>query len=441
MFKKIRNRIMLSNMAMVSAVVLAAFAVIFVTTYTREKESNRSKLTHGVTPQMTFAGAPFPRSGGFAVAAPWASGVNVAGFERRILPGAGLSFSLLVDVDGNVVGVNSVLELHDAVYRQAALDVVKKGGSGATIAMDGRIWQYSVSPVTIEFSEPNGISYLVTGMYNDIRFLDVTDSSQLLLSLGLTLSGLTIIILAIFFFISRFFANRAIRPMEEAWEKQSRFVADASHELKTPLSIINANCGVLYANSEETMDSQTKWVDSIMRATDRMTGLVGDLLSLSRMEDKEHEFRAMLFSLSDTVSDAVSEMEPAALEKGLFITRGIDPDIEVESDRGQVFKVLSILMDNAIKYTDRGGEISVCLRREKRYAEFAIRNSGEGIAPENLPRLFDRFYRGDPSRSYENGGHGLGLSIARAIAERLGAKLSADSEPGQYAEFRFQIDL
>jgi signal transduction histidine kinase len=433
---------MLLNMAMASAVVIAAFAVIFIITYAREQESNREKLSHGATPVMTVAGTPFHQeSGAFFIAEPGANGSTVAAFPRRIQPGAGLSFSLLVDAEGNVIGVNSMVDIMENAYMQAAVDVAKSSANDATVNMDGRVWRYSVSPVTIEFNESSDVTYFVSGAYSDIRFLDVTDSNSMLLSLGLTLSGLTIVILAVFFFISRFFANRAIRPMEEAFDKQNRFIADASHELKTPLSVISANCGALYATSDETIDSQVKWVDSIMRAADRMTGLIGDLLSLSRMEDKEHELRITSFDLSAAAADAVSDIEHAALEKELTIESLIEPEIMIESDRDQILKILSILMDNAAKYTDSGGNISVSVKKENRRAVCYVRNSGCGIPAEDLQRVFDRFYRSDPARSSENGGYGLGLAIAKAIADRLGAKLLAGSEPGEYTEFRLMFDL
>ena len=436
MFKKIRNRIMLLNMAMVSAVVVIAFAVIFVTAYTRERSSNNEKLINYVIPQISVVGGPFRLEESVYFET---DGFKASGFTRRIVPDAGLSFSLLVDSEGNLVEINSMVDLPETAYRQAALEAAREDKRDLTVSLEGRTWQYTMSPVTVEFRESSNIAFVVSGAYNDIRFLDVTDSYRMLWSLGLTLSGLTIVILAVFFFISRFFANRAILPMEEAFEKQNRFVADASHELKTPLSVISANCGVLYANKDEIMESQIKWVDSITRAADRMTGLVGDLLSLARMEDKEHEINMSLFDLSTTVADAVSEMEQAALEKGLVIDSRIDPDINISNDKVHILKILDILLDNAIKYTDAAGEISVLLKTEKRHVTCSVRNSGDGIPQDDLPRLFDRFYRGDPARASDNGGYGLGLAIAKSVAERLGVKLVAVSEPGQYTEFRLLI--
>jgi len=246
---------------------------------------------------------------------------------------------------------------------------------------------------------------------------------------------LTLVILAVFFFISRFFANRAVRPMKEAWEKQSRFVTDASHELRTPLSVIGASCGVLYAGKDEAVGTQLKWVDNIMRATDRMTGLVSGLLTLANIDDTQLVLKNEPLDLSAVVSDAVSDIEALSLEKDLTIHRKIDPGVKIESDREHIRKVLSILLDNAAKYTDFGGEVTVSLKTEKHHVIFAVRNSGEGIPAEDLPRLFDRFYRGDPARSSENSGYGLGLAIAKAITTQMGAALSVESVLDEYTEF------
>ena len=434
MFKKVRNRILLLNMVMVSAVVIIAFAVIFAITYTREQNANREKLLHASLPQMTVSGHAFAQAERIR-AVPGENAFFVSQFATRISPDAGLSFSLLVDSQVNVVEINSMVDLPDTAYTQAASGAMKKPEGDTVITLEGRTWQYMISPVTLVFRESSNASVTVSGEFNNIRFLDITDSQRMIQSLAFMLLGLTLVILAAFFFISRFFANRAIRPMEEAWEKQGRFIADASHELKTPLSVIHANCGVLYAEREETVDSQIKWVHSILRAADRMAGLASGLLSLTRMEDTQSELQNLSFDLSVTAADTVTEMEAAALAKGLRIHRRIEPDIAIESDRRHIRQVLSILLDNAVKYTLNGGEITVSLTREKRHVLCTVRNSGGGIPSEDLPRLFDRFYRGDPARSSENGGYGLGLAIAKAAAERLDAQLSVNSKSGEYTEF------
>jgi len=196
---------------------------------------------------------------------------------------------------------------------------------------------------------------------------------------------------------------------------------------------------VLYAGKEETVESQIKWVDSIMRATDRMAGLAENLLSLASMEDRQQELSKTNFNLSIEVESATQEIEAAAIEKGLRMLLDIEPGIFIESDREQILKVLSILLENALKYTDDGGEIALSLRKDKRSVIFTVRNSGDGIASEELPRVFDRFFRGDPARSSEKSGYGLGLSIAKAISEKLGASLAVDSVQGEYTEFKLVL--
>jgi signal transduction histidine kinase len=347
----------------------------------------------------------------------------------------------MVDAQGNVAEIASVIDWPESIYRQAAADVMKHPAAGGVLILGGRRWQYLVSPAIVEFRSSDSMALRISGQFSSVRFLDITDSHQTLTTLAWTLCGIAAIIIVIFFFISRFFANRAIRPMEEAWNKQTRFIADASHELKTPLSIINANCGVLYANREEAIGTQLKWVDSILSNTDRMTGLIRGLLSLAQLEGARDKPRPCPFNLSETLESAAREMEPVAAEKELHIVKQLERDIEITSDQERIRQVLLILLDNAVKYTEPGGCISVSLEQGRRQLACVIRNTGEGITAENLPRVFDRFYRGDPSRSSGNRGYGLGLAIAKDITDQLGITLTADSKQGEYAEFAVLFDI
>ena len=437
MFKQIRNKILRLNMVMGSSVVIVAFAVIFATTYTRTQNDNREKLLNGTIAQLTVA------AGAIVEGEASPEVVEVSTFATRISPDTGLSFSLLVDAQTNLVEINSMVDLQMGTYRQAVGQTIAASNITGMITLEDRKWQYNIEPIAVLFREtatPNISFSSAADGFRNIRFLDVTDSHKMLRSLALTLSGLTLVVLTVFFFISRFFANRALKPMEEAWEKQSRFVADASHELKTPLSVITANCGVLYSGKEETVESQLKWVDNITRATDRISGLVGSLLSLASMEDVRPTPQSTPVELGLEVAEAVAEIEAAALAKGLVIQSAIEERIKIESNREHVRKILSILLDNAVKYTDSGERITVSLEQEKRRVTCSVRNSGAGVPPEDLPYLFDRFYRRDPARSSDNGGYGLGLAIAQAIANQLDATLTADSVPGNYTEFRLVFE-
>jgi signal transduction histidine kinase len=450
MFKKTRNRIMLTNMAMVSSAVIVAFAVIFAVAFAREQEENRLKLERRSMPIVTFgsyvdveivdATQFSPNAGG---GTEWIMPDALLGFTRehagygastRISPDTGMSFSIIIDEDGNLIETLSFIELSDVAYRQAALEAA---GSehGRFIKLDGRTWQFDVEAFDAEFKPVFGLNHTASDTLSSAHFLDVTDSNRMLWSLGLTLLGAAFVTLLILFFISLYFANRAVRPMEEIFLKQRRFAADASHELKTPLSIIGASCSVMYANSSRTVKSQARWVDGIMRAADRMTDLTGELLSLSKLESDDKELVKSMFDLSAVVEEAAGEQEAAALDKDVKLALQIDPDITTISDKALVMTILRIIMDNAVKYTDDGGTITVFLKKSKRRVSCTIRNSGEGVPKEELPLLFDRFYRGDPARSSGNGGYGLGLAIAKSAADRLGIKITAKSEPGRHTEF------
>ena len=447
MFKQIRNRILRLNMVMVSTVVIVAFAFIFITTYTRMQNDNREKLLKDDAVNLIISGNL--RQDRIQHAQPLPEGPFVSGFATRIAPDAGLSFSLLVDSEANVVDINSMVDLQPATYIQAATQAKNASGGIETLTLEGRTWQFLDSPITVFYSEATDLppspdslnSFLAVSVeLSNIRFLDVTDSYQMIQSLALMLIVLTVVVLTVFFFISRYFANRAISPMQEAWEKQNRFVVDASHELKTPLSIITANCGVLYAGKEEPVETQIKWVDNIMRATDRMTGLVGGLLSLAGMEETQPRLENSYFNPGKEVASVITEMEATALGKGVLIHKELETDLEIEGNKELIRQILTILLDNAIKYSNSNDDVLVSLKREKKRIIFTVRNNGEGIPPEDLPHIFDRFYRSDPARSSDNGGYGLGLSIAQAIAKQLGAKLSAKSVQGEYAEFRLELE-
>ena len=452
MFKKTRNRIMWLNMIMVSAVVVAAFAAVYTISYLQVRDSNRERHLQLSMASMTVMVGSELISDDYMRDYHWSSERSAEGehviereghiifgprfwSESLIRPDYGMSFSLLADNEGNLIRIRSGVDLSEDVYKRAAYDAMNSGSANGVTMLEGRRWQYAVSDVHVALFLGNSDSDFSNLTYSNINYMDVTDSHNMLVSLALTLSGLTLVILVFFLFISRFFANRAVRPMEDAFERQSRFVADASHELKTPLAVINANCGVMYSNKDETMDSQIRWVDSIMRAASRMNGLIRDMLSLASIDESKTNLIIEQVKLSEAIEEAIVEIETAAMEKDVIIERHIEPDIVVEDAKEHILKIVNVYLDNAVKYTDNGGNISVSLHRDKRTVILAVKNTGDGIPQEDLERVFDRFYRSDPSRSSESGDYGLGLAIAKAAAECIGAKLSVHSTPGELTEF------
>lgn len=236
------------------------------------------------------------------------------------------------------------------------------------------------------------------------------------------------IVLGVVFLLSLCFANLSIRPIEESTKRQKQFVAGASHELKTPLAIISANMDAIEASGEETVNSQKEWISSIRSEVSRMGRLVGDLLYLAKAEDAKEKL--MTFDLSIVCETAVASMEAIMYEKNRRLSTEIEKDVSVRGDMERIKQAVLILLDNAAKYTDENGDIHVTLQKLKQHAIFRVKNTGKGIPPEDVPRIFDRFYRPDSSRSKDSGGFGLGLSIAKSIVERAGGKISAQSNLG-----------
>jgi len=452
---------MLLNMLIVSSVVLVAFAAIFITSYTRVEAENQKRFDiDSSRPFLMGERAVLSRDDWTAIASGMLPSANISNYtiegslwheftlpQYHIPPGEGISVSVLVDPDNYVCSFTSFVSLSGEA-RYLILQTAREEVHGAkTISMDGRIWRVISSPASVlNDTGPGsriwnpGVTYNTEEGYTLVRFFDVTESHQMLQTLALTLIGVALAMLTGFFFISRFFAKQAVKPMEEAWEKQRQFITDASHELKTPLSVINANCGVLYSNQDEPLNEQIRWVDSISRATDRMTGLVGSLLSMASMDDTQYELQSCSFNVGEEMAAAISEVEVIAFDKGITIDKNIEPDILIESDKEQVRKILFALMENAVKYTPFNGMISASITKEKRRIICAVSNNGPGIPKNELPNVFDRFYRGDPARSSDNSGYGLGLAIAKTITNKLGAKLSAESIEDEYTEFKLTFD-
>lgn len=241
--------------------------------------------------------------------------------------------------------------------------------------------------------------------------------------------------LIILYFASRFFANRSIAPVKEAFEKQKQFIADASHELKTPLTIINTNADVLLSNSDDTIHNQSKWLHYIKSETERMTSLTNDLLYLTEMDDSRSRMIYSKFNLSDVVENIILTMEAVIFEKHISLEYDIEPDLTVLGNSEQIKQVIMILLDNAVKYSNPKGSVTLSLKKQHNDMVLAVTNTGEGIAPEHLASIFDRFYRTNASRARKQGGYGLGLAIAKSIIEQHKGKIYAKSFVGESTTF------
>ncbi len=221
------------------------------------------------------------------------------------------------------------------------------------------------------------------------------------------------------------------KPMEAAWDKQKSFVSDATHELKTPLTVIATNTEAVLANPDATIGSQERWLDSIHGETSRMSGLVTNLLFLAKIDAGEIHLAAEQIPITERLEEMCMERESEFFEAGRVFEYDMTPDLQYYGDWKLIRKMTEELLSNARMYTPEGGTIRMIVNRDrKQRLRMVMSNSGGELKPEELEKLFDRFYRADPSRARETGGYGLGLCVAKSIAELHNGTITAESQNG-----------
>ncbi len=326
-------------------------------------------------------------------------------------PFATRHFTVFFDKQGEVARTNteSIYSITDEIAIEYAESVLNDGDERGWIS----IYRYKV------FS---------TEMGKGVVFVDGSMSrSSLMQSMtiaGFVLLGCAALVLILIFLLSK----KAVKPIAESYEKQKQFITDANHELKTPLTLILANLDIAEAEL-----GKNEWLDDIRSEGHRMTELVNQLVALSRMDEEGHPLKVTEVALGALVADTVSEFEPLAKERGKHLTASIDNETSYLGDEALLHRLVGILMDNAIKYCDQGGEISVTLRRGRRMI-LTVENTYAAVGELELNRLFDRFYRADKARTF-TGGYGVGLSMAKAIAEKHKGEITAYKKDSTHIGF------
>jgi len=430
MINQFRKRLIAMTTGFVAVILIAAFATIFLTTYLNQQSDNEEKLNQAEQLRITGGKVAFDGKSDDAVE------IN------RIVTGAGVYFNMLVDKSGKPIMIDSALKLSKKQYNKAA-KYAWKNQEGGVIKLNGREWQYVVAPAIANFDygsedkeqviDNNDETYLM-------RFLDITDSKKSLSSLATTLIVVGIGLMIFFFLVIIFFTNRALRPMEEAWKKQKQFIADASHELKTPLSIISTNVDVLYSSQEDTIREQLKWLNNISSGTKRMNGLVNKLLAVAKADNSFDQLNVTTVQLDLLLTNALANYETKFEDKKITLNKKMTK-ITAKTDEVLLQQLFDIFIDNASKYTDENGMFDVFLEAKGREGIIIFRNTGDGIAEEDLPKIFDRFYRTNEVRQKYEGSYGLGLSIAQSIVDQLGGKIDVESTVNEATVFTIRLPL
>jgi signal transduction histidine kinase len=328
-------------------------------------------------------------------------------------------FFVKLDTSGEIIEHLSDITISNEAMEELKEVALKRGESNGNIANSKYKFKF--------LKAPKEYGHIIV-------FLDYSIEEKMYKPLIVTSIFIGSLSIALVFIISLLLANKAIRPIKRSWEKQAVFIADASHELRTPLAVVNSNLEIVMENQNETVGSQIKWLGNVQYELERMKKLVDDLLFLARA-DAEDKMPKEHFDLSGLLYKNYDVFLPLAQKKELELFLDTKDNIIVYGNEFWIKQLVTILLDNAIKYTDRGGKIELKLEESANTFQLSVRDTGEGIDKEHIRKIFDRFYRVDKSRSRSNGGSGLGLAIAKCIVNDHKGAINVISELSKGTEF------
>jgi heavy metal sensor kinase len=234
--------------------------------------------------------------------------------------------------------------------------------------------------------------------------------------------------------------NQMVERLEAAFERQHQFTADASHELRTPLAVIQAE-STLVLSKERTQAEYQKSLTSVSQETTRMSAMIDKLLFLARIDSGKEQLNLEEVNLKASITELFSDLEILAAERSLQFRLGEMKELTIKGDKVRLRQLFLNLLENAIRYSPSGGIITSSVTRKNRSAVISISDTGMGIPPEKVPHIFERFYRVDKGRSRADGGAGLGLAIAKYIAEAHGGKIEVESQIGKGSTFSVSLPL
>ncbi len=412
MIYKLQRKFVIISTVSVISVVIAVFAAILMFSI-----SSTNKTLDILADSVSEGGGRFPQPNepGHKPGSFFPGGGQQFDFITPETPYSTRHFTVFFNAAGEVLTVHT-----DAIYAISQEQAIAYARDALT-NRDTRGWRsnYRYKVFSNEFG---------TG----VVFVDGSANRAMLMQ-SLTIAGIVLLSsAALVLILIILLSKRAVKPIAESYEKQRQFVTDANHELKTPLTLILANLDI----AREEL-GENEWLDDIRAEGYRMTELVNQLVALSRMDEERQNITLSSIDFSRMVAQTVSEFEPLALHRGKALTAQIADGISLRGDDGLLRRLLGILLDNAIKYCDPDGEITVSLRRQ-RHVILTVENTYAAVGELQLHRLFDRFYRADKSRTF-TGGYGIGLSMAKAIAEKHRGQITAYQKDDRHIGFRITL--
>ncbi len=338
-----------------------------------------------------------------------------------------LTAAVRVESDGTITGyTTTIAELSEDQLQDTINEVLESGLSSGSSSDEHITWHS-----TRNADGTTTIALVETSI------MDESFNRQLISTVFIVIGAMLILLL-----ISWYLTKWMLKPVENAWCAQKRFVADASHELKTPLAVILANSQILQADDTIPKDAR-RWIDSTTDEAQQMSDLVNDLLTLARADESGADVKKKMpketIDFSDLVDSAALEFDAVAFERGCELDSTIEPGIKVQGDPSGLKRLTKILVDNATKYAPKSSTVTLRLASESGHAVLSVNNMGAPIDPEELPHLFERFYRSDKARTRETGGFGLGLAIAQSLTEAHGGTIGVTSDAEHGTTFTVRL--
>ena len=319
-----------------------------------------------------------------------------------------------VTVDGEEVVSVNILMVFKLTEEQAIAqteEVISKGQE------DGYFGDYKLTKISVD----DGDMYIFLDCSKDLYF------ARNFLKISLIIGAFAIVLI---FGLVWIFSSIIVKPIAESYSKQKRFITDANHEIKTPLAIIGATNEVM-----ELKFGENEWSSVINNQVKKLTALTERLVFLSRMDEENAEIPFMEFNMSETINEVSEPFNNVAEVSNKAFNISIEPNLKGFGDESLIGQLVSILLENAFKYSNENGTVDLCLSSIGKNNKITVANTTDGVEEKNFDKLFDRFYRSDYSRNSETGGNGIGLSIAKAIVNIHKGKISVKSDDGKYIVF------
>ena len=409
MIKQLKRNFIIVTTILTSSILLFVFSIALIITYRNQRNDLNRNLEEATNSVLRMDFEPNDIPGGL----PFDDRISRKDLrdEKYIDGPNGYSFAIRISLNGDTMRVYNVGQVDE----EELLELVQE-------ALNSDKDEANLSDYNVRFKK----TFIdVNGGQIVLAFTTLNNYHRAIRRTLLVATPLYFILIGFFALLNTFISGRILKPVKESFDNQQQFLADASHDLKTPLTVIMANTDILLAHEKNKIEDEKKWLLSTSEEALRMRKLVESLLETAKTSNMKEQYVINELNVSNLTESYLLQIETVAFEKGCIIESDIEKDLMWYLDEGAYLRILSILLDNAIKYSYPDTTIKVSLSRYKNIFTLSVNNFGEVIGEEDLPHLFKRFYRAEKARSSE--GHGLGLSIAENLSKSLNGKISCTS--------------